>query len=52
VKTFNEIVRKGELQQRWVDITLHTQIIIDGLLEASKTETVINLKDFLQRKDL
>jgi len=48
VKAFNEIVRKGELQQRWVDITLHNQIILDALLEASKTEATVYLKTFLQ----
>jgi hypothetical protein len=48
VKTFNAIVRSGELQQRWVDITLHNQIIVDALRAAARTEEVVHLKDFLR----
>jgi hypothetical protein len=52
VKTFNAIVSTGELQQRWVDITLHNQIIIDALRTAAQTEEVVHLKQFLQQRGL
>lgn len=46
MRTFNEIVRKGEPEQRWTDLTLHNQIIIDALVEASKNEKAVDLKSF------
>jgi hypothetical protein len=52
VNAFNAIVRSGELQQRWVDITLHNQIIVDALRTAAQTEEVVHLPQFLQQHGL